>query len=82
MEIAAEIRTYLLSELAPDREDMTLEPDDDLVELGIVDSLGILSLAAFIEKKYDIEVTELEMVADNFSSIERIERYLQSKGAT
>ena len=80
MKIAAEISAFILSDLASDRADLILDQDDDLVVLGIVDSLGIMTLADFLEKTYEIRISELDMVPDNFSSIVKIERFLSSKG--
>lgn len=46
-----------------------LEGDDNLFELGIVNSLFAVQLMTFIEKTFDIEVTMDDLDIENFKSI-------------
>lgn len=61
--------------------DITRAPRDDdaLVEVGIIDSTGILELIEFLESQFGIEVTESETVPQNLGSISSITRYVMSK---
>ena len=56
-----------------------LEPDTPLFEKGIIDSTGVLELIAFIEENFDITIKDDELVQDNFSSLNAIEKFLISK---
>ena len=56
-----------------------LDYDDSLLELGIIDSIKMLDLIAFIEKKFDIKVDEDDLYPENFDSINAIVNYIQSK---
>ena len=53
--------------------------DTPLFEKGIIDSTGVLELVAFIEDNFNVTVTDEELVQENFSSLNAIEKFLQSK---
>jgi acyl carrier protein len=54
---------------------------ESLIELGIIDSTGILELIEFIEKTFGIQVKESETVPENLGSIANLTRYVSSKKA-
>ena len=56
-----------------------LEDKDSFMELGIIDSVGILELVSYIVKKYGIEVTADELVPENLDSIENVANLVQRK---
>lgn len=60
-----------------DREKLAL--DTLLFEKGIIDSTGILELVAFIEDNFKVTVSDDELVQDNFSSLNAIDKFLQFK---
>ena len=53
--------------------------DDSLLDSGIIDSLGTLDVVQFLEDEFGCEVSDEEMVADNFESIRSIARFVDSK---
>jgi len=53
--------------------------DTPLLEKGIIDSTGVLELVAFIEDNFKVIVGDDELVQDNFSSLNAIDNFLQSK---
>jgi len=56
-----------------------LDYDDSLLELGIVDSVKMLDLIAFIEDTFQIKVDEEDLYPENFDSINAIVEYIESK---
>jgi acyl carrier protein len=52
---------------------------DDLLQTGIVDSLGVLDLVAFLEKEFGLTISDDELTPENFSSIEQIATFVSSK---
>jgi len=79
MEIIGTVRDYIKQDLAPDRPDAALAPADDLVSQGLVDSVGILQLIAFIESTFSIQVQDDEVLPENFGTLQQIDRFVQSK---
>ena len=66
---------YVKNDLARGRAP-NLTEDDDLLSAGILDSLGILQMVAFIEKQFGIQVPDEDVVFDNFYSISALSDYL------
>jgi len=46
---------------------------------GIFDSVAALRLVLAIEKEFEIVVEDGDLKPDNFSSLERLEKYIQDK---
>ena len=51
----------------------------DFFEKGILDSTGIIELVGFIEQTFNISIDDDELIIENFSSLNHITYYLQSK---
>jgi len=79
MDIKGQLKEYLLSEVAVDLGKEDLSDDDDLLELGIIDSMGIVSLISFMEEKFDISIEDEEIVPDNFQSLRSMEKFIEQK---
>ena len=67
---------YVKDELAHGRMP-NLNVDDDLLSAGILDSMGILELVAFIDKQFGIQVPDEDVVLENFMSVSALTDYLQ-----
>lgn len=62
------------------REDLDgLSGSDSLLELGIIDSTGVLELVAFLEEGFDLEVGDAEIVPENLDSINAIAAFVTRK---
>jgi acyl carrier protein len=59
-----------------------LKNDTDLFMESIVDSTGILELIAFLETTYEIKINDEEIIQENFSSINAINNFLQTKNVS
>lgn len=79
MDIQQEIHDYLIRELAEERE--AFAPDENLLAQGIIDSMGILDLATFLETRFGIETTEDDLIPENFQSIATLTALVQRKQA-
>jgi len=73
-----EIRKYLLSNNATGRiEDFSDE--DSLLEAGVIDSMTMVGLIAFLEETYGISIGEDDMIPENFDSIDAIATYIEAR---
>jgi acyl carrier protein len=59
--------------------DVSLSWDDSLIKSGIVDSLGILRLVAFIEENFSVMVDDTEVVPENFETINAMSSLVERK---
>ena len=56
---------------------MDFETEKELVDSGILDSMTIIQLVARLTDEYDIEITPMELVPENFNSAEAIYAMIQ-----
>lgn len=56
-----------------------LKEDQDLLSAGIIDSLGILQLVAFMEKQLGIQVPDEDVIFENFQSIRAMTEYVKQR---
>jgi acyl carrier protein len=73
------IRDYVRSELMVNKQDAPLRDDENLIDAGIVDSLAIFVLIAFIEKEFGIKLQAEDVVLENFTTLNTINDLVMSK---
>ncbi|RKX27443.1 MAG: acyl carrier protein [Candidatus Zixiibacteriota bacterium] len=56
-----------------------LSDSGSLLDLGIIDSTGVLELVGFLEEKYSIKVEDSDLVPENLDSIDNLTKYIQGK---
>jgi acyl carrier protein len=80
----ARIREFVLTKF-PLAKKRAVTDDDPLLRTGILDSLGILEVVAFVEGEFGITVADEELVPESFETIATIARFVdekRSRGAT
>lgn len=75
MDTRTELLDYVERELLHGRRP-GLRADEDLLSAGIIDSLGILQLVAFVEVRFGITVPDEDVIFENFHSVAAIADYL------
>jgi acyl carrier protein len=66
------VRTYITQEIAYDRRDLVLTPTFNLIEQGLIDSMGILRLISFIEEQFGLVLEPNDLLLENFATIDAI----------
>ena len=49
-----------------------ISDDDNLLESGVIDSLGVLEIVTFLREEFSLEVEDDELTPENFQSISSI----------
>lgn len=73
------VKQFVIEEFLPDTQASELDDDLDLIESGIVDSLGVLKLIAAIESQYRFTIEAELMQPENYKSVRAIETLIQRK---
>lgn len=74
------IRQFILDEFVyADDVGKSLKDDVSLLDEGIFDSVGILSVIGFLEERFKIEVEDHEVIPDNLESVDAITVFVQRK---
>jgi acyl carrier protein len=72
-----EIHDFLVAEFPS--EHTSFAPDDNLLQLGVIDSMGLLKLVTFLESKYGFEATDEDMVPEHFMTLEKVRDFVEKK---
>lgn len=75
------VREFISIEFAPDIAPGDLPPDLDLIQSGIIDSLGILKLIAFLEDEFGLTIALEELDAELYKSLDSISALIAGKTA-
>jgi len=73
------ITKFILTEIIKDNNYNHINPDDNLIENGIIDSLGIQKLIVFLEDAFSIDIADDDLTPDNFESVKAITTFLNTK---
>ena len=77
-QIPQQIRTFVFHNF-PGAKKRAVNDDSPLLESGIIDSLGMLDVVAFLEQTFGIKVEDEELVPDNFASIKALTDFVMNK---
>ncbi len=78
MNVKTDIRKYIVENwLSGDGRGFA--DDTDLQENGILDSFTTLALVAFLEERYRIQLDPTDVNAENFRTVNDLERMVQDK---
>ncbi|MEV7780734.1 acyl carrier protein [Kitasatospora sp. NPDC088351] len=77
MKHAAVVKQFIIEEFLPDVGASELDPDYDLVDGGVIDSLGLLKTMAWLEDRFDLCVEDLDLDPDSFRSVGSISRFIE-----
>jgi acyl carrier protein len=75
------IKEYIIKEFMFDNPQATLTDDQALMEDGIIDSLGIFTLIAFIEQQFGVKIDPADVVVENFQSVRKVADLVRSRSA-
>ncbi len=79
MDIRSEVREFIIDSFMMGKSPDELTSDGSLLDLGIIDSTGVLELVGFIEEKYELSVADEDLVPENMDSIDNLVKYIEGK---
>lgn len=74
-EVKDNLLTFITNNFMVEREEIDL--DKSMIDEGVIDSFGLIELAAFIEKEFDMKVSEEQMIRNNFGSVNKIVDFIK-----
>ncbi|QMU66421.1 MAG: phosphopantetheine-binding protein [Flavobacteriaceae bacterium] len=73
------IVAYIENQLLSSNTEIKIGEEEDLLGSGLIDSIGMMKLLAFIEEEFHFKVSPEDMIIENFMNISAIVNYIQSK---
>ena len=79
---ATTIETQLLRLIRERLHVEVVDPESELFETGLVDSLGFVDLLMILSQEYGVEVDVSDLDTDNFRTVRRIADYVVKHAPT
>ena len=79
MTIKEQLKDYIAKNLLFSDDGFKYDDNASFLEEGIVDSIGVLELVAFVDETFGVEVEDHEVTPDNFDSVNKLAIYIQDK---
>lgn len=77
------ISHFIAKEFLQDTSEVNEIPEDlNLIDAGVVDSLGLLRIVAFLEEEMQVVIEPEAVVPENLSSISAITNLVNSQSTT
>ena len=76
-EIQDNLLNFIAETFFVEKDEIDLE--ESLVAEGIIDSMGLIEIAAYIEKEFFIAVQEDQMTRENFGSVVKIVNFIKKE---
>ena len=78
-QIESAIRAQVKEEFVANSVAVNLSEDVNLIEEGIIDSLGIFIMVEYLQDRFQIQILPEEVVLDNFQTVGAMTRLVSSK---
>ncbi len=79
LDTRSEIREFIIENFMMGMDPDELTDSGSLLEMGIIDSTGVLELVGFLEEKYGIQVEDTDLVPENLDSVDNLVHYIKRK---
>ncbi len=76
--IRAKVREFLLGSV-PDCDPAILDGDQSLLDSGVLDSFGVMSLLAFVEEEFRVKIPGEEIEPANFETLATITALVKTR---
>jgi acyl carrier protein len=80
-DLKSRLRAYIAENLLFSEDGFKHGDDVSLLEAGIIDSLGVMELVAFVEKHLGVKVPDADVTPEHFDSINRLAAYVHRRRA-
>jgi acyl carrier protein len=79
MEIKTEVRQFIAENVLLGIHQTAIEDSTPLVTGGLIDSIGMVGLVAFLEKRFAVEFSPREIDVHSMDTLDRIETLIRKK---
>jgi len=79
MDVEMIVKDFIEKHFLYRKDEKNISSDESLLNSGLIDSTGIFELISFLEKEFNIEVRDEEVVPDNFETINNIVQLVNLK---
>lgn len=81
MPVEKQIRDYISENFLFDKDAAELAGDASFLDMGLIDSTGVLEIILFIEQEFGLKIEDHEMLPENLDSVNNIVRFVEARKA-
>jgi len=74
------IRKQIIDILTEVRPEFDFNEETDFIQAGMLDSFDVITLVNTMDEKFGISIDGVDVLPENFSSVEKIEALLKKTG--
>ena len=78
-DVKKQLRDYIVDNFLFGDTDTKFTDVDSFMELGILDSTGILDVILYLEENFDMKVEDDELIPENLDSIDNLSGFIIRK---
>jgi len=77
--VEEKVQQFIVRNLMLKRGGVQLDPDQPLLESGIMTSFGIVELVTYLESTFGVTIEDHDVVPDNFQTVRAITKLVEAK---
>ena len=78
-QLRSELRAFIVTNFMLNEEMRRFTDRDSFLKKGVIDSMGVMELLAFVQRSYKIRVEPAEAIPQNFDSLEHLADFILKK---
>lgn len=82
MNIQETVKSFISENILFSDNGFPYDLNDSFLEKGIVDSMNVMEIVAFVEDTFGVTIKDSDIVPMNFDSIANITKFVESKKST
>jgi acyl carrier protein len=75
-EYVSPVKTFIIENFLFGADDGALDEEESFLQSGIIDSTGILEVVAWIEETFNVKVSDMDLLPENFDSVRRLAGFI------
>ena len=80
-EIYEKLRAFVVNTFLLEYGRDTVDPDEDLLDSGYIDSMGVMETVGFVQETLGVQVDDDDIVAENFRTLRALTELVLTKQA-
>ncbi len=79
LNVRESVRDFVNTNFLMGTNSLSYNDNDSFLQLGIIDSTGVLELVGYIQDTFGIQIADTDLVPENLDSIENVATFIQRK---
>ncbi|HLB08244.1 MAG TPA: acyl carrier protein [Gemmatimonadaceae bacterium] len=76
MTIATSLTAFIQAELVGEERALKVDASTRLIDSGLIDSMGLMQIIAFIEEQTGVRIPDEEVMPENFQTVDSMVRLI------